>query len=399
MIRLFALLSLTLGLPQEGWFHPDWKFRRKLVLRNNLETPLPAGFTMEVEIDPEYLGLGEKARKDLSDLRAVHDGRELPTAILPGRSGTRRAVAFRTAADIPAGGTDARYAFYYGNAQSPPPAGPGPVFEFFEDFSRPEALKEKFEVDRDVRAAVEEAALVIRDVGAERSEHAPGKIALKGLPAKGGFALSFDLSIEASNTHALGFAVTVDMKDPAAAAPGLGKKIEDLIDKLGDLDWEVREKSTAELIKIGKPATGKLLEATKSSDAEVKWRAEHVLKEIRERSPAPVISAGVLIGDARVGPVAMSYGIGKSRGKLRTGGVWPLRMHVKVLRDQDDDVTVLWNQVRPQTGHLPGEVERIAFTFHRATELGAIRIDNVRLSRYVDEDSRPTHTLEIEESR
>lgn len=399
MKPILALFLLV--LPQAADWPGEWKHRRKLALRNNLDGPLAAGYPVSVELDVDYLGLGGKAKKDLSDLLLTHKGKTLPFCLLPGRTPRHHALWFRTAEDLPPAGADPAYAIHYGNpAATNRPEPPDKVFDFYEDFSRPESLKEKFEVDRDVEAAVRDGALVIRQVSAERSESAPGRIALKAPLPKGGFALSFDLEIEASHAHSFALALNVDMKDPAAAAPELGRKLDDLVEKLGDLDWETREKATQELIKIGKPGIAKLIAATKSADSEVKWRAEHVLKEIRERAGAPTIRAGVYVGDAGVGPVALAHAIGKNRGKLRHGAAWPVRLRVTVLRDQDHDVTLLWNNGRPQTGHLPGEVEQISFTVYRGgADLGTVRVDNLALRRHVDEDSRPTHTLEVEETR
>ncbi|HLF92858.1 MAG TPA: hypothetical protein VJB14_05325, partial [Planctomycetota bacterium] len=74
---------------------------------------------------------------------------------------------------------------------------------------------------------------------------------------------------------------------------------------------------------------------------------------------------------------------------------------VTVLRDPDGDVTVLWNNGKPQTGHLPGDVREVSFSVWKgsAAPLGTIRIDNILLKRHVDDDARPTHTLEVEEKR
>lgn len=133
----------------------------------------------------------------------------------------------------------------------------------------------------------------------------------------------------------------------------------------------------------------------------MKWRAEHVLREIQERNPPAVISVGVATGDPQVGPAALTHAIGKNRGRARHAGGLPLRLRVEIRRDPDGDVTVLWDQGRPQTGRLPGPVERISLSFSKgaAGPPGAVRLDNLLLRRHVDEDRRPTTTLEVEEAR
>ena len=54
-----------------------------------------------------------------------------------------------------------------------------------------------------------------------------------------------------------------------------------LIEQLGDDSWEVRENATKELIEIGEPAIDHLAKAIKeSSDAEVVWRANIILRKL-----------------------------------------------------------------------------------------------------------------------
>lgn len=67
--------------------------------------------------------------------------------------------------------------------------------------------------------------------------------------------------------------------------------IRDLIKKLGDDDFEVREKATKDLTALGPAAEPYLREALKSGDAEVVRRAEECLKNIGKGSPAAVVSA------------------------------------------------------------------------------------------------------------
>lgn len=400
MLCLLALAGAA--PPQEGWFDPAWKHRRRISVRNNLDGELKAGYPLQVEFDPAYLGLLEKSRRDFADLALVHAGRRVPFALLPGRSPDRRLLAFRTAADLAARASDARYALYFGNPEAASgAAGPEAVFDFYEDFTRPDDLARRFEIDREISCAVHEGALVIRDVAAGRTQDAPARLVLKGAPAAAGFSLSFDLEIDSSNAAGAGFAVTVEMKGEAAADPALGKKLDDLVEKLGDLDWEVREKATRELIKVGRPAVPRIAAALRSSDAEVRWRADHILREIREHAPSPVISAGIVTGDPQVGPIALASTVGRTRLKSRYGAGWPVRVRVTVLRDPEGEVEILWNDGRPQTGRMQGEVREIAFAVYKAGAgpLGSVRIDNVVLRRHVDDDARPTHTLEIEETR
>jgi len=395
-----AILALLQAGPADGWWDREWTCRRRIAVRNNLEGTLKAGHQVQIEIDAAFLGLQQKARPDLSDLALVHAGKPLAFSLLPSPVQGRRILWFRAAEDIGPSASDGRYALYYGNPAAPA-APAGSVFEFFEDFSRPETFKDKFEADPDLTLALRDGALVFQDVAANRTAAAPARLVLKGAPPGEGFSLSFDVEVQASNASVLGFSVDVDLQEAAAEAPEAGRRIDELIEKLGDGAWEEREKATQELIRIGKPALPKLLEAVKSPDAEVKWRAEHVLREIRERFPPSTISAGVAVGDPQVGPVALTHAIGKNRGRTRHPGGWPLRLHVEVRRAPDGGVTVLWNQGKPQTGHLPGPLRQVSLGFYRAAggPPSTVRIDNILLRRHVDEDQRPTYSLEVEETR
>lgn len=397
------LLLLALAPVQDGWFDKEWTFRRAIAIKNNLDGELKAGYPVQMEFDAEYLGIQGKAQKDFSDLAVVHRGKRVPSALLPGRSAGCRVLCFRTAADLAAGARDAGYALYYGNAAAAaaPPPSKDAIFDLHEDFSDADAFARRFAVDKDLTAKVQDGALVIRDVPEGRTEATPARIVFKSLPASAGFSLTFDLEIDSTNASAPGFAVNIDLKEPGMDDASVAKKADALIEQLGELEWEAREKATKELIRLGRPAVAKLIEATRSSDAEVKWRAEHILKQIRLLSPTPTISAGVMGGDLQVGPVALTSVIGKSRASLRYVGGWPARFKVTVLRDPDGDVTVLWNNGKPQTGRLPGDVRELSFSVWKgsAAPLGTIRVDNVLLKRHVDDDSKPTYTLEVEEKR
>lgn len=64
-------------------------------------------------------------------------------------------------------------------------------------------------------------------------------------------------------------------------------KIDHWIGELGSEDFETREKATAELKKIGKPATEALRKAAESNDPEVKMRAKSILEAIEKPEKKP----------------------------------------------------------------------------------------------------------------
>src|SRR5262245_62502429 len=59
---------------ESKWWNQDWKFRRPIVVKNNLDAELKAGHPVRIDIDVDFLGLREKSKKDLSDLAVVHRG-------------------------------------------------------------------------------------------------------------------------------------------------------------------------------------------------------------------------------------------------------------------------------------------------------------------------------------
>jgi len=69
------------------------------------------------------------------------------------------------------------------------------------------------------------------------------------------------------------------------AAPA---RIQQLIAKLGDARFRVREAATKDLIAIGRPAVKALREAEKSKDPDVRLRAQSILNKIQD-SPAGLI--------------------------------------------------------------------------------------------------------------
>jgi hypothetical protein len=400
MMPLVLALVLAAPVPAgEGWWDKDWKFRRPVAVRNRLDRPLEKGFTMQVSVDPDYLGLRDRSRADFADWALVLRGARVPCLVQPGR-GKTLLLNFRIAEDIPAGGL-AAYLLYYGNPDAAPAkVGADEVFEFFEDFSRPESLAERFAVDKDLSCSVQDGALVIRDSANGRQASSPCRIAFRKFPALADFDLSFDLEMESQEAAAAGCALTIDLKEPGASDDSTARKVAALVEQLGDDAWETRERATRELIALGRPAVARLTEVVRSMDAEIQWRAAHILKEIADRHPPPLISAGVSAGDGRM-PVALTSTIGKIRttAKSRTG--WPVKIRVSLQRDADGEVRVSWDGRSPQSGQLSGDIREVGFSIFKntASPLGTIRIDNIVVRRYVDEDSQPTSLIDLEETR
>ncbi len=83
----------------------------------------------------------------------------------------------------------------------------------------------------------------------------------------------------------------------------------DAVARLGDVSWAVRERAMADLVTLGASALPSILEASASTDAEVRWRAKWLLSAI----PAPVVDA------VRTGPLDRSEtwrGVVRLRGTV-----------------------------------------------------------------------------------
>src|SRR5581483_7447429 len=79
------------------------------------------------------------------------------------------------------------------------------------------------------------------------------------------------------------------------------QKIDDLIRRLGDPAYPVREQASADLVACGLPAIGPLRQAMADPDVEIARRAERCLQRI-ERVPSTALSAAAARAIARAKP-------------------------------------------------------------------------------------------------
>lgn len=398
LIVALALLAPA-AAPAEGWWNKDWKYRRPITVNNRLDRPLEKGFSITVDVDPDYLSIGEKSRPDFADWALVRGDVRIPFVLQPGNR-KMQILTFRLAEDIRAGASDG-YSLYYGNPEGTAlKSTVDDAFDLYEDFSRPEALAERFEVDKDLTVAVEDSRLVIREVANGRDAAAPCRIGFRKFPSIPGFEIQFDLEMDSTDAAGACCLLSIDLKEQGTADPAIGKKVEALIEQLSDDAWESREKATRELIAIGRPAVARLTEAARSSDAEVKWRSAHALKQIAERNPPPLLAAGV-VGGGKGYEVALSSIIGMNQFYNRSKTGWPVKTQIVLQRDPEGDVKVQWDGRGLQSGRLPGEIRQVGFTIYKksAAPLGTIRIDNIRVRRSVGDEERPTSMIDIEQSR
>jgi len=111
----------------------------------------------------------------------------------------------------------------------------------------------------------------------------------------------------------------------------LDRKIEKLVEQLGDNKFRVREAATKELIVLGKRAVPALRKALRSTDADVRLRAQVILNEIE--SGVPFLLTELADKDPKVRKSAAER-LGQLGDKAK-GAVPAL---VKALKDPDESV-------------------------------------------------------------
>ena len=82
------------------------------------------------------------------------------------------------------------------------------------------------------------------------------------------------------------FALILGLHVSAADDAGTAERIEKLVAQLGSNNFQAREDATKQLDSIGLPALEALKNATQSSDAERRRRAEELVSKIEKRLPS-----------------------------------------------------------------------------------------------------------------
>ena len=78
-------------------------------------------------------------------------------------------------------------------------------------------------------------------------------------------------------------------------------RLADLIKKLGDDDYDVREKASADLVKAGRLAVPLLRPAVRDPDAEVARRATECLRAIEQGGDLLLTAVAARVGDTQAG--------------------------------------------------------------------------------------------------
>jgi hypothetical protein len=113
----------------------QFRFRRRLTIKNMTNQPLPEGFTIRVVLGAN-VGEGGKVLPDFSDLRVIGDTLGERDRIVDPDGPTVGAVTFSLAAALAGGASTSDYALYYGSTTAGvAPANGNAVFQIFDDFT------------------------------------------------------------------------------------------------------------------------------------------------------------------------------------------------------------------------------------------------------------------------
>jgi len=379
----------ALSLVQDGWWNADWEYRRTLTIRNRLGASLKEGHPVSIRLSPGFLGLDRKARQDFADVRIVRGGKVIPHDLTKAEGeGDEHMLSFRLAADIESKSFD-RYVLYYGNS-SAAPADRARVMELVVEFDSDKDLR-AFDVDASVKSSFKEGrGLLSSDKGALRVRN------LSGLTT---FRLRSTFSFRSEDPKGGGvFLFRMRAKPSGKPDAGVAKKVEELIEKLGDDNYRVREDATAALVEVGKDALPLVEKAFKETrDPEVRWRCEFVVQEIAKRSPLPeivvqytflpggMVQLRTVVGGkaaesafrAAAGDISLEIIRMEKHGSVRISTPAGAVANIGVLNEEIDEVSL--------------ELARV--------QGGSVALDIVTVERYLSDQGKPSFEIDVEQKR
>ena len=117
---------------------PDYLGDLRMEVRNQASMPLPAGYTVEYVLDTASLVTAGELQADCDDLRISYNDGSNENEIdrlVQGCNTASTTVLFRTQTLIAVGASDTGYHLNYNNPSAgAPPAAPGNVYAFYDDF-------------------------------------------------------------------------------------------------------------------------------------------------------------------------------------------------------------------------------------------------------------------------
>lgn len=272
---------MLLALLLQDWWNADWAHRRAIVMMNPRTRAVEAGTRVNVPVHLEFLKIADKSKADLSDVRLVYGGKEIPFEME--RAEGVVTLGFKLQRELKRGydERDTGYALYFGNAAAAAPEyDQSELYHLAVVTSSKEQVDAKLSADPEINAAVGPEGWRILGVDAKATEGAPARVVLRCPPP--GRNQQVRVSLEWDDpAGAVGF---VGLQSGAAASLEVDEAtratIADFIRALGSDDWEVRERASAGLVGMGRAALAQLREAARSGDLEVSARARAAIAEI-----------------------------------------------------------------------------------------------------------------------
>ena len=352
---------------------------QEISVQNNSPTPLPKDHPVSLHL-PQIN----------TPFHITHRGIVIAT-----QRGPKNKLWFQTQEIIENGKADTRYKLHRGEAALPPS---GKVFPLFETFSGQNSPFQKVE---GIPFLIRKGKLYLPEIPDKYTLLFPAKIPLnlKKIPNNFSFQIDFECAAESPEHAKYGVEILFERAKPVSKQTE--QNVKALIAQLNSDSWSQREAATHELIRIGPPAETQVTGALKTKDAEVRWRAEYILKEIRSGSSWPGISAGFELHHPEIKPIALTWRIGPTANRMRYITDTPLRLHLEIHRDQNHYVTLSWNGTKQTLPvKLEGEVKEIYLYGAQSTPASSIlTLDNILLRQFLDEKSRPTVTLTLPQKK
>ncbi|HLG43070.1 MAG TPA: HEAT repeat domain-containing protein [Planctomycetota bacterium] len=379
----------ALAFVQDGWWNGDWEYRRILTIRNRLGASLKEGHPVSIRLSPGFLGLDRKARQDFADFRVVRGGKPVPHDLTKAEGeGDDYMLSFRLAADIESKSFD-KYAVYYGNS-SAAPAERAQVMELVVGFDSDKDLR-SFDVDPAVKASVKE--------GRAQLSSDKGTLRVRNLSGLTTFRFKSTFSFRSEDPKGGGvFLFRMRAKPSGKPDAGVAKKVEELIEKLGDDNYRVREDATAALVEVGKDALPMVEKAFKETrDPEVRWRCEFAIQEIAKRSPLPEIVVQYTFLPGGMVQLRTVVGGKAAESAFRAAGG---DISLEIIRMEKH------GSVRISTpagavaniGVLNEEIDEVSLELARV-QGGTVALDTVTVERYLSDQGKPSFEIDVEHKK
>jgi hypothetical protein len=223
---------------------------------------------------------------------------------------------------------------------------------------------------------------------------------MKGVPPMEEFMLEAQVSYEDDpNTGIFAVWLKANFQKAEPANAELDKKIKELINKLGDEDWEVREQATKDLGDVGEPAVPYLEQALQDPDPEVRMRAGSILGQTRTKLVPN--SSQVGINDSWAQATGCKSAVSGSVPPYSTqpGTVASNTTHtLTIIKDASGRIDLQFDNSLLLSSTMRGAFSSLAISLGRFqnNSFGTVRIGRVILRKYMNPE--PSLMVDVEQT-